>query len=247
MHFFCNSFLAPDSHWRRPVLGTSPKYLFCSIRLVYLHNMSASTMSHTARSSSRTTTERLPKKTSSRTSSSVAMTSRRNSGHLLFQSIDHIVNTDRSHDLLVGIGDQFAGRGGYQFPDHLSTSDFHSVRPESTSGNKTVSLDNLKREKGSKTSTSVAEVTEIPAVMLIVTDAYTADCKTCPRIPNWRLYFSESQEMRVKLAWHDSIALLIDFISGCVADDQVPWWKDRFVRLVELGSDQRIRIDPRLF
>jgi hypothetical protein len=148
MHSFCTSFLAPYSHWRRPVLGTSPEYLFYSIHLVYLHNMSASTMNSPARPSSRTTTESLPKKASSRTSSSVAMTSRRNSGHFLFQSIDHIVNSDRIHDLLVGIGDQFAGRGGYQFPDHLSTSDLFSAQPESTSGYKSLSLDSPQREKG---------------------------------------------------------------------------------------------------
>ena len=148
MHFFCTPFLAPDSHCRRPLLDTSPNYLFYSIHLVHLYNMSASTMNSPARSSSTTTTQSLLRKTSSRTSGSVSMTSRRNSSHLLFQSIDHIVNTDRSHDLLVGIGDQFAGRGGYQFPDHLSTSDLFSAQPESTSGHKSVSLDSPQREKG---------------------------------------------------------------------------------------------------
>jgi hypothetical protein len=148
MHSFCTSVLARDIHWRQPLLGKQPNYIFYSIHVVYLDIMSASAMISPARSLSTTTTESSPKKTSSRTSSSVAMTSRRNSGPLRFQSIDHIVNTDRSHDLLVGISDQFAGRGGYQFPDHLSTSDLFSAQPESTSGYKSLSLDCPQREKG---------------------------------------------------------------------------------------------------
>jgi hypothetical protein len=247
----CISSVHHSSHqtliWRRPLLGTSPNYLFYSIQLVYLHNMSASTMNTPARSSSTTTTESLLRKSSSRTSGSVAMTSRRNSSLLLFQSLDHIANSDRSHDLLVGVGDQFAGRGGYQFPDHLSSSDCFSAQPESTRGHESVGLDSPKREKGSETSTSVAEVTESPAVKVIVTDANTADCETCPRSPYWRMYFSESQELRLKLAWYDSIASWIDFKFGLLADGRIPWLKILFVQMVDRGSDQCGRIDPKLF
>jgi hypothetical protein len=53
--------------------------------------------------------------------------------------------------------------------------------------------------------TSTAEVADNPVMILIVTDVYTADSEPCPRWPVWRIYFTESQELSVKL--HGTIEL----------------------------------------
>ena len=112
-------------------------------------------MSNSARPSGTTTSESLPGKASSRTSGSVVITSNHCSDRGTIRSLGQNAATDRSHDLLIGVADQFTGRGGYQFPDHLSTSDYFFGNPDRESGHKSVSLDSPNKEKGSKRSTSV--------------------------------------------------------------------------------------------